>query len=189
VLVAACLGAATVVVLASPGSARAPRKCPDTTVDQNIGHADVVFRGQVTKAPTQTSGQQATITYKVRADRVYKASLVTDNVVVTARVGTRCALPQLKKGNRYIFFVTEHGSRLVATSGTAPATPTLTRQVTKRLGNGEEPTQTPPAAVEFTSVSGATPPTLSRLLAPGAALLIVSVLGLLFLGRRARRPA
>jgi hypothetical protein len=189
VLAAACVAAAGVVVLSGPTHAAAPA-CPDPSLGQDIDHADVVFRGEVTKVrPVETTGQRATRPYKVTADRVYKSSLVTDRVVVTARVGTRCALPKLQQGTSYIFFVTEGHSRLLATSGTAEATPKLTRQVVARLGTGAQPEVTPPAAAQFTLVAGATPPALSRLLAPGAALLIVSVLGLLFLGRRNRRTA
>ena len=188
VLAAVCMAAATLVVL--PATALAARPCPDPTLGRDIDHADVVFRGEVTKVrPVERTGQQATRTYKVNADRVYKSSLVTDQVVVTARVGTRCALPKLQTGTRYLVFVTEHRSRLLAQSGTAEATPRFTRQVVQRLGNGAQPDVTPPAAARLTRVSGATPPPLSRLLAPGVALVLVSVLGLLFLGRRNRRAA
>jgi hypothetical protein len=190
VLVASCVAAAGVAGLSASGSAQAAPACPDPSLDQDISRADVVFRGEVTKVrPVQTSGRRATRTYKVTADRVYQSALVTDRVVVTARVGTRCALPKLQQGTRYIFFVTEHRSRLLATSGTSEATPRLTHQVVKRLGNGAQPQVAPPAAAQFTLVADANPPPLSRLLAPGAALLIVSILGLLLLGRRSRRTA
>ncbi|MFZ2013652.1 MAG: hypothetical protein WAV00_07515 [Nocardioides sp.] len=197
---AACLGAAGVVaagglvvglVVVGSTPAQAARPCPDPTLDQDIAHAHVVFRGEVTKVrPVQNPSKPVTTrTYHVTADRVYKSSLVQDQVVVTALVGTRCALPTLRQNTRYIFFVTEHRTRLLATSGTAPATARLTHQVVKRLGNGAQPEVTPPAAAQFTRVADATPPALSRLLAPGAALLIVSILGLLLVGRRGRRTA
>jgi hypothetical protein len=189
-LAVAGLLAAGLVALGASAPAQAARPCPDPTVDQDIARADVVFRGEVTRVrPVQNPGKRATRTYQVTADRVYKSSLVQDQVVVTARVGTRCALPTLQQGTRYIFFVTEHRSRLLATSGTARATARLTHQVVSRLGSGAQPEVTPPAAAQFTRVSGATPPPLSRLLAPGAALVIVSILGLLFVGRRSRRTA
>ena len=50
-----------------------------------------------------------------------------------------------------------------------------------------EPAATPPATAEFSQVTDANPPALSRLLAPGAALLIISLLGLLVVGRLGRR--
>jgi hypothetical protein len=168
--------------------APAGRPCPKTTLDQDIKRADVVFRGEVKKVrPAQGTGKQRTRTYRVLSDRVYQSSLVQPSVVVTARVGTRCALPTLTEGARYIFFVTEHGSLLMARPGTARATTKLTAQVVKRLGTGAQPEPTPPATAEFTMVADADPPPLSRLLAPGAALLIISLLGLLVVGRLGRR--
>jgi hypothetical protein len=174
---------------AAQGAPAAP-DCPTTTLDQDIRRADVVFRGEVKKVRSaRTTGAQRTRTYKVLSDRVYKSSLVQPLVVVTARVGTRCALPTLTEGTRYIFFVTERGSELMAKPGTAEATPRLTRQVVQRLGTGAQPEPPPPASAEFTTVANADPPALSRLLAPGAALLIISLLGLLVVGRLGRRPS
>ena len=189
-LLGASVTAATLVLLGLPAPAPAAPKCPAPSLGKAIRNADVVFRGVVAKAhPARTSGRQRTRTYTVEADRVYKASLVTDRVVVTTLVGTPCALPELQQGRRYIFFVTEHRARLMATDATGRATPTLTQQVVARLGNGRQPQQTPPAAAEFSKVADASPPALSRLLAPGAALVILSLLGLLVLSRLSRRTA
>lgn len=183
-----CVAAATLVLLAGAAPAAAVPKCPDPNLRKDIQAADIVFRGQVKRVrPARTTGGQRTRTYTVVADRVYKSSLLTDRVVVTTLVGTRCVLPELKQGRRYIFFVTEGPARLQATGATAKATPTLTRQVVARLGSGIQPQETPPAAAEFTKVADASPPALSRLLAPGAALVIVSLLGLLVLSRLGRR--
>lgn len=184
----------TVALLAVPlagetaQAAPAAPKCPTTTLDQDIKLADVVFRGEVKKVrPVQGTGTQRTRTYRVLSDRVYQGSLVQPSVVVTARVGTRCALPTLAESARYIFFVTEHGSLLMARQGTARATTKLTAQVVKRLGTGAQPEPTPPATAELTLVADAAPPPLSRLLAPGAALLLISLLGLFVVGRLGRR--
>ena len=169
-------------------AAPAAPSCPTTTLEQDIKLADVVFRGEVKKVrPVQGTAKQRTRTYRVVSDRVYQGSLVQPSVVVTARVGTRCALPSLREGARYIFFVTEHGALLMARQGTARATTKLTAQVVKRLGTGAQPEPAPPATAEFTMVADADPPPLSRLLAPGAALLIISLLGLLVVGRLGRR--
>jgi hypothetical protein len=178
------------LVTAAAHAAPTAPTCPTTTLDQDIKRADVVFRGEVKKVfSVHGAGKQRTRTYRVLSDRVYRSSLVQPSVVVTARVGTRCALPTLTKGTRYIFFVTEHGSELMAKPGTSRATAKLTTQVVKRLGTGVQPEPTPPATAEFTPVAHADPPALSRLLAPGAALLIISLLGLLVVGRLGRRTS
>lgn len=187
VIAAALLG----VVVSAPAPAVAAPGCPRTTVGHDIAKADVVFRGVVTKArPVHGAGAQRTRSYKVAADRVYKASLVTRSVRVTASAApSRCTLPKLTKGTRYLFFVNESGATLMATTATARATRHLTNQVVKRLGNGNQPENTPPAPAELTKVAHASPPRLSRLLAPGAAVVILSLLGLLVVNRLGRRTA
>ena len=185
---ATLLAATVVTVPAASAAPAAPTRCPDPSLKKDIKKADVVFRGIVTKAsPVRGKADQRRRNYRVQADRVYKSSLVTDHVIVTAAVGARCAVPRLAEDKRYLFFVTESGSRLLATTATARAGHTLTQKVVARLGNGAVPKPSPPATAQFTRVADARPAALSRLLAPGAALVILSLLGLLVLGRVTRR--
>jgi hypothetical protein len=180
---------AALLAVGAPASAGpAPASCPQRSLAQQVKQADVVFRGVVDKVrPVKGKGDRRTRTYRVQADRVYRSSLVTDSVIVTAEGGAACPPPTLVRGKRYIFFVTEDGSRLVSTSATARAHQDLTSRVVARLGDGVQPRPAPPATAEFSKVAHAAPPPLSRLLAPGAALLIISLLGLLVVGRLGRR--
>lgn len=187
---AAALTGGIALATAGSGVAAAPAKCPTPTLAKEVKQADVVFRGMVDKArPVKGKGKQRFRTYKVKADRVYQGSLVTDAVVVTAAVGTKCPPPRLRPGQRYIFFATEQGSRLISTRATSKATSRLTRKVVAKLGDGVQPQPGAPVRATFTKVAGAAPPSLSRVLAPGAALLIISLLGLLVVGRLGRGRA
>jgi hypothetical protein len=187
--IAVLVGGALLVASGGVADAASAAPCTPKGLNKEIRQADVVFRGVVVKArAVRGKGDQRTRTYKVTADRVYQSSLVADKVRVTAEVGAACPPPELAEGKRYIFFVTEQGSRLVSTAATARATHRLTTQVEARLGSGKEaPHSAKPPSVEFTRVADATPPRLSRLLAPGAALVVLSALGLFVISRVGRR--
>jgi hypothetical protein len=185
---AALVGGALLLSPAAAAAAAPAGRCAPQSLDKDIKHADVVFRGMVDKAMrAHGPADDRTRTYNVTADRVYKASLVADQVRVTTMLGQACPPPKLTQGKRYIFFVTEEGSRLVSTQATARATHELTSHVEAKLGSGKPPRSAPPVNAQFTKVADAAPPTLSRLLAPGAALLILSLLGLLVVARMGRR--
>jgi hypothetical protein len=187
VLAAVLLGA-TLTVATGPAATAAPAPACAKSLNKEIRQADVVFRGLVDQArPPHGKGDRRMRTYTVTADRVYQSSLVTDRVRVTAEVGTRCAPPTLKEGKRYLFFVTEQGSRLLSTPATARATHRLTTRIEAKLGSGKAPSTPPPADVTFRKVADASPPQLSRLLAPGGALVVLSLLGLFVVSRVSRR--
>ena len=70
---------------------------------------------------------------------------------------------------------------------TARATHRLTTRIEAKLGSGKAPSTPPPADVTFRKVADASPPQLSRLLAPGGALVVLSLLGLFVVSRVSRR--
>jgi hypothetical protein len=191
-LLIALLLACPAVVLFQP-TAQAACSCRAGNVQTSADRADVVFSGLLDRqstGPTGPSGSRQT-TYEITAERVFKGAVTTANVdVVSPRGG--CGLGPLQPDRRYVFFVTESSAEFMTDrcSGTGVASADLVRRVERVLGEGEDvssPPATEPPAAEFTKVANAEPETLGRLIAPGAALVIVGLLGLLLVGRLSRR--
>jgi len=190
-LIALLLACPAVVV--SQGTAHAACTCSPRGVQQSADRADAVFRGTVVDQSTSSAGTggRKDTTYDVAADRLYKGSISAASVEVVSPGGD-CGLGELTLDKRYLFFVEDDGRSLTTDrcNGTARADPTLTGKVEKVLGAGStvggEP-QPQAEAAEFTKVADAEPEELSRVAAPGAALVIVGLLGLLLVGRLSRR--
>lgn len=181
-LVVALLLALPAVVLAQmPAHAC---DCVNRPLDRDAARADLVFSGVLVDA---TSTRKKT-TYDIRADTVYQGILTNPDVrVVTDASG--CGLGDLRSDQPYVFFVSEDGGDLVTDqcSGTSRATDKLTGKIEQLLGPGKpldkpEPTQ---ETAEFTLVEGAEPETFTRLAAPGGALVLIGLLGLFVVRRRA----
>ena len=182
-LVLACAG----IVLAQ-GSAHAVCRCVQGGVEDQVNRADAVFSGVLVDSSGTARGKSEFATYEIEADTLYEGNVRTANVDVRSR-NDDCALGALEADQRYVFFVTEQGSDLRADrcGGTAVRTPRLTRQVEQVTGEGtplgdtNQPEE--PVEVEFTRVSDAEPDSLTRLAAPGAAAVLVGLLGLLVVRR------
>jgi hypothetical protein len=183
-LVLACMG---VVLVQVPSHAVC--RCAQTDVRTDIKRADAVFSGVlVDSSGTARASKSDFATYEIEADSVYKGDVRTSSVDVRSR-NNDCSLGDLKTEERYIFFVTERGSELRADrcAGTDSSGGKLVRQVEQVLGEGtplgrsNEPEE--PVAVEFTKVSDAEPDSITRIGAPGAALVLVGLLGLLVVRR------
>jgi hypothetical protein len=150
--------------------------------------ASAVFAGTVTdvsRAPKR-GARPVTATYDVQVDRVYKGNVGTETVqVASTRTRKTCRRLVLAPEHAYVFFVATEGSAFTADtcSGTAGATARLIAKVQRMLGDGRSPVPARPEQAVFTRVADAEPPTLTRMAAPGVALVLVGLLGLLVVRR------
>jgi hypothetical protein len=182
VLAATLVAAGLVAVGELPAQA-----CPaaSSSLDQQTMSADDVFTGTVDRR--RANGQR--VEYTVSVDRVYKGRLDTAEATVTTSVRVRaCGVPGFRPGDGVVFFTTGEDLRTSARTGTAPATDARVRRVERLLGDGRPATPVEPAEATFTSVAGGTT-SLERVAAPGVALVLVGLLGLLAAAVVGRRRA
>lgn len=186
VLLLACSG-----VLLAQGPAHAC-KCQRTSVQEDVRRADAVFSGVLLDQSTERARTGRQTTYVVDADTVFRGDVTRPRVEVTSSASTSCGLGELRTDRRYLFFVVEAGARFVTNlcSGTDRATASLVQRVEQVAGPGTDlrpDTQPEPAAPEFDRVADAEPEELTRLAAPGAALVLLGVLGLFVVRRVSAR--
>ena len=141
--------------------------------------------GEASKTPKR-GNRPATFTYDVQVERVYKGDVGTETVQVTSSTTSKtCRSLVLDPGRGYVFFVRAAGPTFAGDTcgGTDRATSGLVAKVEGLLGDGRLPTPVQPEQATFTRVVDAEPATLTRMMAPGVALVLAGLLGL-FVVRR-----
>ena len=190
---AAPTGAGLALGAGATAPASAAAACPAVDVPSSTKTARAVFQGTVAAEPTaaaKTDGSPGALYEQtVTVQTVFQGRIRTSTVQVqTERTPKQCSLGPLTVGQSYLFFAQGDGDPWVAASGagTSIATPDLLAAVAAILGDGRPPVQPTPEQAVFTSLDPAAPQSLTRSAAPGVALVIVGLLGLVLVRSRRR---
>jgi len=153
-----------------------------------------VFVGVVDRARGAGSGASRYVTFDVTVLSVYLGDISTEEVQVTSTPAFfDCPTRQVERGQQYAFRLVGDGDALVASQcGDVRA---ATATVRNALGRTYPDVRSPvDSSATFDDVTFATadlgaPMEFTRAAAPGAALVLAGLLGLLVARRFARRPA
>lgn len=177
----ACLG--LVVTASAPASAACT--CKQGALEQQVNRADAIFRGTIDVVAPLGDG----FTYDITASRAYKGTPERSTQVVSEGGRNACGLGELAVGTEYVFFATGTAAPYAADScgGTSVANPTKISKVEALLGAGTSVEPPPPPTAVLTLVEAVAPPGFARTAAPGAAIALIGLLGLVVVRRLSRR--
>jgi hypothetical protein len=184
-LLIAALLAMSGLVLATAAPAFAACTCKPADVDQQTRRADAVFVASV-DGVTEVGRK---FEYALTATHAYKGTIERETTVTTHQTTTACGLGELEAGTDYVFLVTGDTAPYSASScdGSGRANTGRMEKIEAALGAGEVISPPAPPAPTMTKVEESAPASVSRLAAPGGALVLVGFLGLLVVGRLARK--
>ena len=172
--------------LATPAPAFAC-KCESGDLDRQVARADAVFVGTVDEVTAIRRGQA--FEYAVTAREAFKGE-VEPEVAVTSRASSAaCGLGELQAGTDYVFLVNGDKPPYTADTcgGSGPAAPRRLEQLESVTGPAETVTPPVPETATRTRVEDSPPGSFTRLAAPGGAIALAGLLGLVVVRRVARR--
>jgi len=199
-LLAAALVAGAVTLLSNPAGAASVARaddCAGLSQAEEAEKADVVFTGTVTSRTASKGPGDREFAHDLSVELVFKGPISTETVPVITRDETKTipGLGPLEEGERYLVFgrvVEAEGSPVIVAGGCSGTDVAAADQVTRvevLLGQGRPPVPPEQPDPEFIPVDGADPDSLTRSAAPGLALVLIGLLGLVVVRRLNRRPS